>query len=180
MRNIDVIYCYEQYAKELFAYGKAICCDRDIVLDAMQDVFLHLCEKNEIENTNNIKSFLFVSLKNRLISIMRHESHGQELTSDFLLYVDTSDVLDNEEEQKHYEKQVNELLSLLTNRQREAIYLYYIQNLSNKEVAQILNITPKSTRNIIYSAVKKMRERYPFYLILLINVQYFGKFLPKN
>lgn len=63
---------------------------------------------------------------------------------------------------------LNQLLSLLTSKQREAIYLHYMQNLSYEDVAQILNITPKSTRKLIYRAIQKMQEGLPIYFVLLL------------
>ena len=43
-----------------------------------------------------------------------------------------------------------------------------MQNLSYEDVAKILNITPKSTRKLIYRAIQKMQEGLPIYFVLLI------------
>ena len=95
MKTKDIEYWYERYADELFAYGIAFCIDREIVLDAIQDVFLHLYENQaKIQDPNNVKFYLFTSLKNRIISILRKESQFQELTDEyqFELYADAQDL----------------------------------------------------------------------------------------
>lgn len=171
MKTKDIEYWYERYADELFAYGIAFCIDREIVLDAIQDVFLHLYENQaKIQDPNNVKFYLFTSLKNRIISILRKESQFQELTDEyqFELYADAQDLALESEEKAQYENLLNQLMSLLTSKQREAIYLYYMQNLSYEDVAKILSITPKSTRKLIYRAIQKMQEGLPIYFVLLI------------
>ncbi len=171
MEKNDIGYWYEQYADELFAYGIAFCIDREVVLDAIQDVFLHLYESQaQIQDPNNVKFYLFTSLKNRIISILRKESQFQELTEEyqFELFTDAQDLTFDSEEKVRYENLLNQLLSLLTSKQREAIYLHYMQNLSYEDVALILNITPKSTRKLIYRAIQRMQEGLPFYIILLL------------
>mgnify|MGYP000755108892 FL=1 len=171
MKTNDIGYWYERYADELFAYGIAFCIDREIVLDAIQDVFLYLYEnQSKIQDPNNVKFYLFTSLKNRIISILRKESQFQELTDEyqFELCADAQELTLESEEKAQYENLLNQLLSLLTSKQREAIYLHYMQNLSYEDVAQILNITPKSTRKLIYRAIQKMQEELPIYFVLLL------------
>ncbi len=52
------------------------------------------------------------------------------------------------------------MLCSLTGRQREAIYLRYMQELEYDEIAVLLNLTTKGTRKLIYRAIERMREQY--------------------
>ena len=130
---------YENYIDELFAYGIAFGVEKDFVLDAIHDLFLHLFESaDKIEILGSPKSYLFSAL------------------------------MEDEEERRNYEKEVESLLNLLTNKQREVIYLRFIKALSIQEISEILNITPKSVRKMIYRAIERMQQGKIELLFLLM------------
>ena len=76
--------------------------------------------------------------------------------------------MQDEEERRNYEKEVESLLNLLTNKQREVIYLRFIKALSIQEISEILNITPKSVRKMIYRAIERMQQGKIELLFLLM------------
>ena len=70
------------------------------------------------------------------------------------------DYIEEEEERKEIAEQIENMLCSLTGRQREAIYLRYMQELEYDEIAVLLNLTTKGTRKLIYRAIERMREQY--------------------
>ena len=137
---------YENYIDELFAYGIAFGVEKDFVLDAIHDLFLHLFESaDKIEILGSPKSYLFSALKNKIITSLRKQANWLSL-----------------------EKEVESLLNLLTNKQREVIYLRFIKALSIQEISEILNITPKSVRKMIYRAIERMQQGKIELLFLLM------------
>ena len=177
MKAIDIEGWYEQYVDELFAYGMAFCANRETVLDAIQDVFLHLYEiENRLEMPANVRAYLLGALKNRLISVMRKEVLFQDLNEAgdafFHIKVDAQALIENAEECRYYEEQVEALLNLLTDKQREVIYLYYMQGLNYEGIASILKITPKSVRKMAYRAIERMQQskNISFHLLLFLLI----------
>ena len=145
---------YENYIDELFAYGIAFGVEKDFVLDAIHDLFLHLFESaDKIEILGSPKSYLFSALKNKIITSLRKQANWLSL---------------DEEERRNYEKEVENLLNLLTNKQRDVIYLRFIKALSIQEISEILNITPKSVRKMIYRAIERMQQGKIELLFLLM------------
>ena len=66
---------YENYIDELFAYGIAFGVEKDFVLDAIHDLFLHLFESaDKIEILGSPKSYLFSALKNKIITSLRKQA----------------------------------------------------------------------------------------------------------
>lgn len=154
---------YETYVNEMFSYGMAFGIDKDILMDAIHDVFLHLYESGDkLSITSNVKFYLLCSLKNRIISLKRKEIPFKNIEEtneyDFLIKVETLDLLEDEEERKKCSEQIEYLISLLTGKQREVIYLHYMQGLSYEEIAQILQIKTKSVRKLTYRAIERMQE----------------------
>lgn len=153
---------YNKYVDELFAYGISLGFNRETVKDALHDVFYKFhARKKDFKEVTNLKFYLFRMLKNRLLdlskSTLKEEPLGFENTS-FLVGVSISDNLIEEEERKELEKRVNQLLNVLTQRQKEAIYLRFIQEMEYDEVATLLQMTAPAVRKLISRAVKRMRE----------------------
>ncbi len=164
---------YKMYVKELYSYGRALTTNIDQVKDAIQDVFYKiLSHRNLLKDVNNLKSFLFISLKNRIIDMNRTATtvSDEELqTSTFI--VNNVTILDNlieEEDRKEICSKVKKLLNELTSRQREAVCLRYIYNMKYEDIARILNMqNEKSARNLVSRAIEKLRSENPSIIILL-------------
>ena len=164
---------YENYIDELFAYGIAFGVEKDFVLDAIHDLFFHLFESaDKIEILGSPKSYLFSALKNKIITSLRKQANwlslDEEVEYNFKIEVDAEALMEDEEERRNYEKEVESLLNLLTNKQREVIYLRFIKALSIQEISEILNITPKSVRKMIYRAIERMQQGKIELLFLLM------------
>lgn len=139
---------YENYIDELFAYGIAFGVEKDFVLDAIHDLFLHLFESaDKIEILGSPKSYLFSALKNKIITSLRKQANWlsleEEVEYNFKIEVDAEALMEDEEERRNYEKEVESLLNLLTNKQREVIYLRFIKALSYKKFPKYSISHPK-------------------------------------
>lgn len=164
-KQYDYKILYEKYIDQMYSYGKALGVDDEALYDLIHDVFLHFFEhRNEIFDNDNVKYYLFRCLKNRMISEKRKEITMEEIdeSDDYVFSIAVSglDYIEEEEERKEIAEQIENMLCSLTGRQREAIYLRYMQELEYEEIAVLLNLTPKGTRKLIYRAIERMREQY--------------------
>ena len=125
---------YRDHIQELFSYGKALTGNDERLKDAIQDVFYKLLSNPAaLKDVQNLKYFLFKSLKNRLIDILKSEmrqSQSGEAAAyeqiDFTINdVTVLDSLIEEEERLELSRKIKSLLNLLTPRQREAVCLRY-------------------------------------------------------
>ena len=164
---------YNSYAKELYAYGKSLGFNRNALNDAIQDIFLKiLCERKLLIGVNNLKYYLFRALRNRLLNMARSttvcdESVKQETPA--TIGVSVLDQLIEEEEKLALEKRIAQLLECLTFRQREAVSLRFIHEMNYQEIADLLNMSPASVRNLIARAIKRMREEDFLALFMLLS-----------
>lgn len=167
-------YFYTFFLNDLYAYGVSLGGDKDIVKDAIQDIFIkiHLGNKN-FESIDHLKFFLLKSLKNTLYNIYssRRVSGTTSITEDVLDFSITTTILDtiiNEEDQIEIQHKIDSLLSKLTSRQKEAIYLRFIQEMEYEEIAGILNITQHGARKLISRSMKRLRKEQQFFLLGLL------------
>ncbi|WP_298646804.1 RNA polymerase sigma factor [uncultured Proteiniphilum sp.] len=164
---------YEFYINDLYAYGISLGGEKEVVKDAVQDIFLKIYfEEKDFSSIDHLKYFLLKSLKNRLYNIYKSKvvSTMTGISEDVLSFSITTTVLDriiNEEDRTIIQQQVEDLLSKLTPRQKEAIYLRFMQELEYEEIAEIMDITPHAARKLISRSLKRLRDDEQLLLICL-------------
>lgn len=153
---------YTCYVDELYAYGKGYGLSDDELYDILHDLFLSFLANTKVfEGVRNIKSFLFTCFKNRILNVIKKPYEYTDVDQCEHLFVVEVDLLDEliDREQATLRKQkVKSLLDTLTDRQREAIYLRYMQKLSYDEIAEMLELTPKGARKLVARGIDHMRE----------------------
>jgi RNA polymerase sigma factor (sigma-70 family) len=153
---------YSRYAEILFAYGCGFGFERELIKDAIQDVFYKLYfNRNLLKDVKNLRYYLYRMLKNRLLDINRSVVAFDDIQSDELTFDIKADILDNmiaEEEKKEIEHKIEALFCVLTSRQREAIYLRYIREMEYEEIGKLLDMTAPAVRKLVARAIKRLRE----------------------
>lgn len=164
---------YKEHVQELFSYGKALTSNDERLKDAIQDVFYKiLSNPSSLKDVQNIKYFLFKSLKNRLIDILKSEINKEAVYERIDFNINDVTVLDSlieEEERLELSQRIKTLLEKLTYRQREAICLRYIYDMKYDEIADLLNMSnSKSARNLVSRALEQLRKKESNILILFL------------
>lgn len=164
---------YEFFINDLYAYGISLGGEKEVVKDAIQDLFLKIYfEEKNFSSIDHLKYFLLKSLKNRLYNIYKSKavSASTGISKDVMEFSITTTVLDeiiNEEDRAIIKQQVDALLLNLTTRQKEVIYLRFIQELGYEEIAEIMDITQHAARKLISRSLKRLRDSEPTLFICL-------------
>src|SRR5690554_3981314 len=126
-------YIYNYYVNDLLSYGISLGFNEGICRDAVHDVFYKLCvDRNKLTHVKNVTSYLFKSFRNRLFNIHNRKSKISNIEDEDIPFTTEISILEtiiNKEESEKLKKIVSELLNELTPRQREAIYLRYMQEM---------------------------------------------------
>ena len=164
----DIASVYNQYMDQLYAYALHLGFDEDTAMDAIHDVFYKLCtHHNTLDKVSNLRFYLFRMLKNRLIDIYRANKDFSGAVSDekssyenisFQLSVTIEDELIQKEDVEEIRQKVETVLQNLTDRQREIIYLRYIQEYDYEEIAELMQISVASCRNLISKSLGKLKD----------------------
>lgn len=169
-------FLYNKYADGLLSYGAGLGFGKDVIEDAIQDVFFNVYVKRHLlANISSLKYYLLRSLRNRLLNIARSAVKTSEFSEDefdFHIEVDAHEHIISREEQELLVKKVQDCMSCLAPRQREAIYLRFIHEMEYDQIAGILQMTPASARNLISRAVGKMRKIHPLWFLCFIGMAF--------
>jgi len=161
--NVEAFsHVYHQFFQILYQYGFRFTQNQELIEDAVQDLFADLFKnRTTIGTTDNIKLFLLKSFRRKLLRQLKKENrYADESASEvnFGIHLSPEDnlILDEAEQQKW--TRFNRALEKLSHRQREAVYLRFKKELDYSDVAEILEMSVEACRNLIYRAVKSIRQ----------------------
>lgn len=171
---------YNRYVNELLSYGKGLGFDSDGLKDVIHDIFCKLyVDRKLVKNIGNFKSYLFRALKNHLLNDLQKDTRNRPLEqgeNDFLVKVTVLDEIIEAEDRFQIQATLDKCLSCLTGRQKEAIYLRFIQEMEYKEIGVLLDMTEHGARKLISRSLLRIRkQQIPFSFLVLYVIRFFGK-----
>ncbi|OIN60402.1 RNA polymerase sigma factor [Arsenicibacter rosenii] len=164
---------FTRYYRSLYHYGLKTIPNGQLLDDCIQDLFFELwTNKSAPAEVSSVKGYLFKALKYKLTREIRKSAkfddlgdeseHGFEFSHESRL-IEQQTLSDQQERLQHF-------MSQLTRRQQEAIYLRFYSQLTYDEIAEIMSLTYQAVVNLIYKAVKFLREHLvPLLLLLIIS-----------
>jgi len=73
------------------------------------------------------------------------------------------DLNDNENDEPTLEQLMNTWIDQLPDRQKEAFNLSRFEGLDHDEIAEVMNVSPKTVNNHIVTALRSLRDKYEQY-----------------
>ena len=153
---------YNMHVNLLYNYGCKLTTDVELLKDCIQDVFIKIYNKRtELDSVANFKSYIIISLKNKLCDESRKRVNLSDVAVEELDVVSSDniekDYIDNEKEMLN-NVFVTKILDQLSPRQRKAIVLYYIEEKKYEEICVLMEMNYQSVRNLIHRGISKMRS----------------------
>ena len=155
---------YENYYEELYRFTWRRTRDQENSLDIIQDVFSRIWQnRSSLDESQSIKSFLYRSVVNQSIDLLRKKSVRQHTPLELVVEPET----DDDSEQIENRQALNLALEKLSDKQREVFTMRHIEGLKNKEIAEILGVTVKAVEKRMTIALKQLREFLVNFIILI-------------
>ena len=151
---------YDKYKKDVFREAYKRLSNEEQAKDITQDVFTALWVKGSQSSIDNLPGYLYIAIKNNVLRLMQRESKFVPIP-DILLELSTNynradaDLLYNEL-LRAYEA----LVESLPEQQRIIYKLRYNDNLTPDEIAEKLNLSPKTVRNHLGIALTRLKAAF--------------------
>ncbi len=164
---------FKSYFVQLVSFANEYVFDREVSKNIVQEVFVKLWEKRaNIDIEGNVKAYLYTSTKNSCLSYLRHlktkQQYFEKRKKDF------EDLMHNYEALSQLnidridfdsiESIINETIGLLPPRCKEVFTLSRFEELSNKKIAEKLEISVKAVEANITRAIKLLRKNLRGYI----------------
>lgn len=159
MENKNICDIFLDNYDNLKEYAYKICRDTEMSEDITQDVFLSIhsrYQKND-DSISNKLGFLYQAIKfstynqlkkNRIkFNEVETDIPSDPLRNDFLL-----------------EDRIMKSIEKMPERQKKVFYLKRIMNYKVKEIAEIMNIKPKTVENHLTIVIKSLKKEYEPYM----------------
>lgn len=134
---------------------------REVAEEIVSDVFVKLWNRRaELEKVTNLQVYLFVAVKNHSLNYLEQYSHLRIVP---LSGSDTADLrnsvdLERDLEWKEMRFKMDQIVSSLPAQCRRVFQLIKEDGFKYKEVAEILNISPRTVETQLFRAMRRLND----------------------
>ena len=154
MKDCDIFEIWEEYKSSLLGYIKKRVTDNDDSKDILQDVLLksyQFCSKGK--TVLHLKSWLFKITQNTIVDYYKNNNKSS-------LEFDLVDEMVEKSLIGEASEYIKALLKLLPKEYAIPLYMYDLENINQKVIAEKLNLTLPNTKSRIQRGRLKLKERF--------------------
>jgi RNA polymerase sigma-70 factor (ECF subfamily) len=145
------------WEKRLFYYVRRLVDDEEDAWDILQEIWVRVLRGiRRLRDPRSLPSWLYTIARNTAMSHLRLEYAHRPLQ------VESENLLRSEESAEEFRfedaQQVHYGLSKLTLAHREVLTLYFLQDLSVEEIAEVLGVPAGTVRSRLYYAKRALRD----------------------
>lgn len=150
---------FELYWEQLYSIAFKILRNQEIAKDIVQDLFLSIWEKRNSKDIQNIESYLTRAAKFSALKEIRdnHFKNVEPIDERLELAESIGHDIELNELQVHIESVIEEL----PDKCKAVFKLSRNEQLSNKEIAEKLNLSKRTVETHISNALKHLRKKLP-------------------
>lgn len=165
---------YDRYWNLMFHHILKMTGDKDETQDLVQEVFTNFwLQVEHIEPGANISGYLYVSARNKVINLVRHDKIKKNyLSSLSTFYTNHQHTVLEQISAKDLSIAIEKEIQNLPDKMREVFELSRKHYLPHKEIAKKLNISDKTVKKQIQNAIKTLRLRLNMNIFSLILSMY--------
>ena len=164
---------YKMHHRPLYNFVRQLTDDPMEAEDIVAETFVKLWNlKAKFETDINIKAFIYITARNASLNFLRYRKKQDENRKAFV-YVNEEEAFHPDEisVQLQLLEMIQKALDQLPPRQQEIMRMILFEGLTDNEVAQRLNKSPKTVRNLKNIAINYLRlnlDRKEFVTTLLL------------
>ncbi len=159
---------YKRYNTLLYIYAYKKLQDTESAKDVIQEIYVHLWNsRSNLNIQTTLSGYLYKAVLNRVLNVFRHVTITQEYISSFKEVTDNAPAqTDYRIREKDLEALIEKEINNLPEKMREIFQLRRQEYLSNKEIADRLNISEHTVATQIKRALKTLRGKLGLFLFI--------------
>jgi RNA polymerase sigma-70 factor, ECF subfamily len=150
----------KKYQLKLNNYGRKFLNRTEDIEEIVQDVFIKAYKNiNSYDASRKFSSWIYRIAHNEFINALKKKRPVYFFDLDvFLPHFISSDTLEDRVSKKETQELINKFLDKIDDKYREALILYYFDDLSYKDISDVLRI-PTSTVGVRIQRAKKIMKK---------------------
>lgn len=172
-------YFFNTYYSDLCNFVLIYLKDRVLSEDVVQDIFVYFWEsRNKIKIQSSVKAYLFSASKFKSLNLIRDQRIHNQVINKLVQNEVVSDSIEVEyfDNAAQMKQILSDAINGLPERCGQIFKLSKNENLSNKEIAELLGVSIKTVENQMTIALRKLRETLQPYrekLFILFLIHFF-------
>lgn len=170
------VYLFDRYYEGLLNYAGRIVRETELAHDLVQETFCKLYEDHvNLSIHLSVKSYLYKSVYNSCLNEIKHQKVVNNYADRELLDFYFTEIVQAPEaelalQNEDIRKVLEEAINKLPERCREVFVLSKVEELSNKDIAEKLNISVKTVEVQMTKALSRLREELEWLLCIIFFV----------
>ncbi len=158
MDNEILLRLYRLYQKELYLYLYSLCGDWHLAEDLLHETFLKALLALPDGHTN-MRAWLYMVARNLFYNQQKKKSREILMEEqDYLSEQKTDEDMLEKILEEENRRRLYQAVRRLEIKKREIIQMQYFGEMSQKEIAAVLHITPENVRVLAYRAKKELKK----------------------
>ncbi len=169
---------FNTYSKKLYPFVFSMTKSRHATEDIIQEVFIKIWVNREtIDSQNSFNSFIYTIARNLTYNYLRNVANSEYLKQEMWKNIS---VLNSETENllqlREYENILSTILKKLPEQKKKIFVLSKKQGKSNQEIAELLEISPKTVKNHLWKTLQLIKTQLQPYIsdTVLIGLIFFS------
>ena len=165
-----------QYYTSIYNYASKFSNDTALVSDCIQEVFISLWQRREsATGILSLKYYLLRAVKNKVLKALHSSQRKAELTNEqdgyeFLQEFSIERQIIDKQISEEKAERLKRVLSMLSKKQQEIIYLKYYQHLDYGQIADLMSINRQSVYNLLHEAIQRLRNVWHIEFVTQANI----------
>lgn len=172
---------FRQFFEYLYPKLMALACrfvNDEIAKDLVQEVFFDYWEQKQRVQVANVQSYLYKCLQNKCLNYIKHQSvidgyaTRVKIAEARIKYMETTsddDGLFKQISDKNLREVIDSSVEKLPPQCRQAFRLCYFHDMTCKEAAEVMGLSPRTVEGHVQKAISLLRDVLrPFMTLLLL------------
>lgn len=129
----------------------------DLAKDIVQEVFVDFWNKRHIREINNVQAYLLQAVKFKVLDEFRKSRYEFVEIDNFIEHLREGSDADSQLISKEFFSTLKQWMETLPDKRREIFRLKYEEGLTNKEIAEKLNVSVKTVQNQILNSSSELK-----------------------
>ncbi|MCG8308495.1 MAG: RNA polymerase sigma-70 factor [Cytophagales bacterium] len=160
---------FERKWTDLYLPAYRLLMDKDLAKDAVQEVFFDLWNRRKKLDVSNLSAYLYKAVRFQSLKQLRKanlQNIHEERFKSILSHNSSDDLLNLNMLQESLDKSLNEL----PEKYQKVFNLSRIQQLSNKEIAEQLQLSPRTVEWYLHTTLKHLKTTLTLSLVLVFSM----------
>ena len=160
---------YHRYSSLLYIYAYKLLGDTDAAKDLTQELFINLWDKREtMEFNKSVSAYLYTAVRYKFLKLVTHQKVRTAYAEQFLnLFEEAINSTEAYITEKDLIMQVEKLIADLPPKMARAFTLSRLKHKSNQDIAEELDISEKTVKNLLSQANKHLKPKMGSLALLL-------------